>query len=411
VNRLVKYLSVILKWRRLIFWNTMIPTVLAVIVSFVLPPRYTATAQLLPPSDEGDVFGITSLLGGGAGSSLSKLKAGLTGASTGSDLTIGILGSRTVMQNVAERCSIATYYRMRKPTPEKLVRKLKDMARFAASNEGIVRIAVEANSRQLAARVANTFVAELDSFLRHSNIGRGHNMRVFVERRLGQLDSDLVVAGESLRAFQEANRVASVEEETKAAINAYAKLKSELSVQEAEYEAARSGAMDENPYVANLRRQISASRDELLKLERGGGTNGFGVGFGVSFEHLPEVAAQFARKYLDFRIRQEAYAALYEQYEYAKILEARDAPALTVLDHAGPPDRRSFPIRYKIVIIVCFFGLAAGCVFAFGVEYFGDLRLNKPGEYRGWAQLWAESRGVGARLRGRKRTRGTADEP
>jgi len=411
VNRLVKYLSVILKWRRLIFWNTVTLTALAIVVSFLLPQRYTAAAQLLPPSDEPDIFGLTSLLGGGAGGSLGKLKAGLMGTTSSSDLTVGILGSRTVMQNVAERCSIATYYRMREPTPEKLVRKLKDMARFTASNDGIVRIAVEANSRQLAARVANTFVAELDSFLRHSNIGRGRNMRVFIEKRLGQMDTGLAAAGESLRVFQEANKVASVEEETKAAINAYAKLRSELSVQEAEYEAARSRANDDNPYVDNLSRQIAASRDELRKLERGSGSSGFGVGFGVSFEYLPAVAAQFARKYLNFRIQQEAYAALYEQYEYARILEARDAPALTVLDYARPPERRSFPIRSRIVIVVFFFGLAAGCVFAFGAEYFDDLRLNKPTEYGGWAQLWAESRRVGARLRGRKRTRGTADVP
>jgi tyrosine-protein kinase Etk/Wzc len=411
VNRVVKYLSVILKWRRLIFWNTVALTALAVAVSFILPPRYTAVAQLLPPSDEGDIFGITSLLGGGAGSSLSKLKAGLTGTTTTSDLTVGILSSRTVMQNVAERCSIDVHYRIRKPTPEKLVRKLKDMAKFSSSNEGIVKIAVEANSRQLAALVANAFVAELDSFLRYSNISRGHNMRVFIEKRLGQMDTSLAAAGESLKAFQEANKVASVEDETKAAIDAYAKMKSELSLQEAEYEAARSGATDENPYVDNLRRQISASRVELRKLERGGGANGFGVGFGVSFDQLPVVAAQFARRYLDFKIQQEAYAALYEQYEYAKILEARDAPALTVLDYARPPERRSFPTRFKIVILVFLFGLAAGCVFAFGAEYFDDLKLSKPDEYRAWVQLLGSYRGIGARLRVGKRGRGTADVP
>ena len=411
MNRVVKYLGVILKWRRLIFWNALAVTVSAAVVSLVLPQRYTATAQLLPPSDEPDIFGLTSLLGGGAGGSLGKLKAGLMGAASSSDLTVGILSSRTVMQNVAERCSLAAYYQVRRPTPEKLVRRLKDMTKFTASNEGIVRIAVEANSRQLAARVANTFVAELDSFLRQSNIGRGHNMRVFIEKRLGQMDNSLAAAGESLRVFQEANKVASVEDETKAAIDAYAKLKSELSVQEAQYEAARAGASDENQYVDNLRRQMSASRGALQKLEVGGGSGGFGVGFGVSFEHLPDIAARFARVYLAFKIQQEAYAALYQQYEYARILEARDAPALTVLDYARPPERRSSPIRSRIVIIAFLFGLAAGCVFAFGAEYFDDLRLNKPIEYSGWAQLWAETRQVGARLRGKKQTRGTADAP
>jgi capsule polysaccharide export protein KpsE/RkpR len=399
VNRLVKYLGVILKWRRLIFFNTLILTLLAVAVSFILPARYTATAQLLPPSEENDMFGLSSLLSGGVGGGLNKLKAGLSGATTASDLMMGILGSRTLMQHVAERCSIAEHYKIRKPSPEQSVRQLKDMTKLAASDEGIVKISIEANTRGLAAQVANAYVAELDSFLRHSNISRGHNMRVFIERRLAQLDTSLAVARESLRAFQEVNKVASVDDETKAAIDAYAKMKSELSVREAEYEAVRSAAGEGNPYVNNLRREIDASRDELRKLEQGGGASGFGVGFGVSFVRLPGVAAQFARRYQDFKIQEEAYATLYQQYEYAKILEARDTPALTILDYAVPPDRRSFPRRTVIVAAVLLFSLAAGVCFAFVAEYFGFIKSARPDVYQGWRGIRDELSGPVRRLR------------
>jgi capsule polysaccharide export protein KpsE/RkpR len=209
-------------------------------------------------------------------------------------------------------------------------------------------------------------------------------MRVFIEKRLGQLDTSLAAASESLKAFQEVNKVASVEDETKAAIDVYAKMQSELSVKEAEYEAARSGASDENPYVDNLRRGIEASRDELRKLEQGGGAYGFGVGFGVSFVRLPGVAAQFARRYQEFKIQEESYATLYQQYEYARVLEARDAPTLTVLDYAVPPERRSFPRRTVIVGAVLLFSLIAGIGFAFVAEYFAVIKTTRPEEYQGW---------------------------
>ncbi|HTW90712.1 MAG TPA: Wzz/FepE/Etk N-terminal domain-containing protein [bacterium] len=388
MNRLVKYLSVILKWRRLIFWNTLILTAIALVVSLTLPRSYRATAQILPPGDENDVFGLTSLLGG-SGGGLSKLKAGLTGSTTSSDLMLGILGSRTVMQHVAEQCSIAEYYGMQKPSPEKMVLQLKGMTKLAAADNGIIRISAEAKTRALAARIANAYVAELDSFLRYSNISRGHNMRIFIEKRLGQLEASLAAAGESLKVFQQANRVASVDDETKAAIDAYAKMKSELSVQEAEYEAARSGASDDNPYVDQLRRETQASRDELRKLEQGGG-GGFGVGFGVSFENLPGVAAQFARRYQDFKIQEEAYATLYEQYEYAMVLEARDAPTLTVLDYAQPPERHSSPRRTVIVGAMLVFSLMAGVFFAFVAEYFTYIRVARPEEYEGWRDIAGE---------------------
>jgi len=214
------------------------------------------------------------------------------------------------------------------------------------------------------------------------------------------MDTSLAAASESLKAFQEANKVVAVDDETKAAIDAYAKMKSELSVQEAEYEAARSGASDENPYVDNLRREIEASRDELRKLESGGGANGFGVGFGVSFQRLPVVAAQFARRYQDFKIQDEAYATLYQQYEYARVLEARDAPTLTVLDYAVPPERRSFPRRFVIVGAALLFSLAAGLAFALVAEYFASIKTARPEEYQGWRSISGELSGLvrGVRL-------------
>jgi uncharacterized protein involved in exopolysaccharide biosynthesis len=387
VNRLVKYLSVILKWRRLIFWNTVIMTALAVIVSLFLPPRYTATAQLLPPSDEGDMFGLSSLLGGGMSSGLSKLKFGMGGAATPSDLMVGILGSRTVMQGVAERCSIAKYYRIRKPSPEKVVRQLKDMTKLTVSDDGIVSISAEATTRDLAAQVANAYVAELDSFLRHSNISRGHNMRVFIERRLAQIDTSLAVARDSLRAFQQRYKVVAVDDETRAAIDAYARMKAQLSAKEAELGAARTAASDDNPYIVSLTREIAGSRDELGKLERGGTSAGFGVGFGVSFQRLPGVAAEFARRYQDYKIQEEAYGTLYQQYEYASILEARDTPTLTVLDYAAPPERRSFPRRSTIAFAVFVFSTVAGLAVAFISEYFQSARSARPDEYKGWQEV------------------------
>jgi len=116
--------------------------------------------------------------------------------------------------------------------------------------------------------------------------------------------------------------VASVEDETKAAIDAYAKMKSELSLVEAEYGAARSGASADNPYVDNLRREVEASRTELRKFEQAAVLADLASASGVSFEGLPKVAASVARPLSDFKIQEEAYATLYEQYEYARVLEA-----------------------------------------------------------------------------------------
>jgi tyrosine-protein kinase Etk/Wzc len=387
VNRLVKYISVVVKWRRLIFWNSLILTTLAVGVSFILPQRFTATAQLLPPSEENDVFGLSGVLGSSVGGRLGRLRSGVLGGSTASDIMVGILASRTVTQGVAERCSVAAYYKIGPEKVEEAVKQLREMTKVSSSDEGIVRITVEAKTRQLAANIANMYVVELDSFLRQSNISRGHNMRVFIERRLAQIDSSLSVARDSLRSFQQQYKVVSVDDETKAAVDAYAAMKSELSAKEAMLEGTRSVTSDDNPYATSLQREVSGLQQQLGKLERGGPSAGFGVGFGVSFERLPAVSAEFARRYLASRIQEESYATLYQQYEYARILEARDTPSLTVLDYAVPPVRRSSPRRSLIVAVVLLFSLAAGVAFVLISEYFGFVRAARPDEYENWRSL------------------------
>jgi len=396
VNRLATYLGVILKWRRLIFYNTLIITVLVLAITFVLPRRYTATAQLLPPTDEGDIFGLTSILGTGMGG-LSKLRiSGLGGASTASDLMAGIILSRTVMDRVAERCSIAYYYRI-KPTKTDQVRKqLKGMTKVGVGAEGIVSIAVGAKTPQLAAKVANAYIAELDSFLRTSNISRGRNMRLFLERRLLEVESTLAVAQESLKSFQARHHVVAVDEELRAAIDAYARLKSQAYLKQAELEALRDVASPDNPYYRNLQREAEAFTEQLRRLEVGG-SKGFGVGFAVAFARLPDVGAEFARRYRDYKIQEETYLMLCQQYEYAKVLEARDAPTLTVLDYAVPPQRHTYPRRSLMTLAAFVFSLFVGVALAYTAEYFVYLRLNRPEEYERWLALWSELKRIFSR--------------
>uniref|UniRef100_A0A7C4CA66 Polysaccharide chain length determinant N-terminal domain-containing protein n=1 Tax=candidate division WOR-3 bacterium TaxID=2052148 RepID=A0A7C4CA66_UNCW3 len=388
MNKLPIYLSVLLKYRRLIVINSIALPVLGVAISFVLPKQYTAVAQLLPPSTEDDPFGLagSGILGGGVGSRLSRLAriGSALGEGTPSDVMVGIMGSRSIMDRVALRCSIARYYRIKPSKTEAIRKQLGDMTTFGVGDEGIVRVKVEAKTPQLAANVANAYVAELDSFLRTSNISRGRNMRMFLEQRLAAAKASLAEAQDSMRDFQSRHGVVSIEDETRAAIDAYARLKSQSVVKEAELGALQGIASADNPYVQSLRREADAFRGQLRGIERGQSGNGFGVGFAVSFERLPAIAAEYARRYLDLRVQEEAMLLLYQQYEYARVLEARDTPTLTVLDAAVPPQKKSSPKRTRIAGALFLFGLLSSGAYAFLGEYFLQLKQQKPEEYASW---------------------------
>lgn len=388
MNQLPRYLATILRYRKLVLLNTAVLTALGVAVSFMLPKQYTATAQLLPPSADDDMFGLSGsgLLGGAPGSLRRLARVGaMSGEGTASDVMVGILASRTILDRVAQRCSVAFHYRIKLTRTEAVRQQLVRMSNLAVGDEGIIRVRVEARTPRLAADIANAYVAELDSFMRTSNMSRGRTMRVFLDRRVAEVESALAVSSESLRSFQERHHVAAVDRETEAAIDAYAKMKSEAYVRQAALEAVASAAGPDNPYAAGLRRELAAFREQLRRLERGTGGTGYGVGFAVSFEHLPGVVAEYARRYRDHRILEETYAMLSQQHEYAKVLEARDAPTLTVLDYAVPPQRKSSPKRTVITGALLLLGLMGSIAFAFTAEYFEHLRRHRPDEYDAWS--------------------------
>lgn len=271
------------------------------------------------------------------------------------------------------------------------------MSRIYATQDGIVCVSVESRFRDLAACIANTYVDELDWFLRSSNMSHGKSARLFLERKLADIESELRTAQDSLRSYQEVHRVTVIDEETKAAIDAYARLRAQLYARESELRSISGVASEENPTVAGLGRDVAALREQLAEIESGGG-GGFGAGFGVPLVELPSVAAGYAVRYRDYRVLEEAYSVLYEQYQYAQVAEARDTPALTLLSSAVPPDRRSSPKRTLIVVLVSLVSLVVGLANAFVLERFEQMRLQDPEQYSEWAKLRRDAGAAIARL-------------
>jgi tyrosine-protein kinase Etk/Wzc len=370
METLIKYLGIITNYRKLIFYDVLIFTLLGVVISFLLPPKYRASAQILPPPEETEFAGLL----GTTGLSIPKLSRLARGGSflrgsTPSDLIGAILMSRTIQERVVNACDLMKVYKI-KNSMERAVKTLAEATKIKVSDEGVVEVSVEAPKPKLAADIANAYIEELDRFLKESNMSRGKNMRLFIEKRLATAAEELRAAQESLRVFQERHRVVALDEETKAVIDAYATLKAELLKKEMELGVAQEVSSPENFYVMRIKREIEEFKRQLADIESGRSRGkGFGAGFAVPFSRLPAVSAEYARRLRDYRVQEEIYALLVQQYEQAKILEARDTPTITVLDYARVPERRSFPKRKVIVGLAFILSLLGGVLFAFGLEY------------------------------------------
>jgi capsule polysaccharide export protein KpsE/RkpR len=317
-----------------------------------------------------DISGVMELsgsFGGFAGqeSRLSRIAraAGLSLGYSSADIITAILTSRSVMEEVVFDCDIFSNYNIKKDRIEDALEHLGSLTNVQITKEDIVIIECIGKSRALAAKLVNSYIENLDRFLKEKSMSKGKNMRIFVEKRLAEVESELATAAESLKSYQERTKIIIPDAELKAAIEAYAGLRAQLFAKEVQTDIVGKYSSKDAPYYSKSRIEVDAIKKKLSELElKGILKDGFGVGFGVSFAKIPEVMQEYFRRYSDLMIQEEVYAFLKQQYEQARIMEVKDTPIITVLDWGKPPERKYSPRRAKLFMLGLVIGFGLGII-------------------------------------------------
>lgn len=82
----------------------------------------------------------------------------------------------------------------------------------------------------------------------------------------------------------------------------------------------------------------------------------------------------------EMKIQETVYELLTQQYEQAKIMEAKDTPTVQILDRASPPEKKSIPKRGRIVIYSAIWGVIFGIFLAFFAEWYDKVK-KQPEEF------------------------------
>jgi uncharacterized protein involved in exopolysaccharide biosynthesis len=99
-----------------------------------------------------------------------------------------------------------------------------------------------------------------------------------------------------------------------------------------------------------------------------------------SIRELPILGVTWADLYQRTRIQEAVYEALTQQYEMAKVQEAKETPSVKVLDGARVPERKSFPPRTFITLLVAFSFLGAAVVGVFLRTQWNETDAQDPGK-------------------------------
>jgi len=90
------------------------------------------------------------------------------------------------------------------------------------------------------------------------------------------------------------------------------------------------------------------------------------------------LGVKYADYYRKSKVEETLYQLLTEQYELAKVEEAKETPSVKVLDRARVPERQSFPPRLSIVFLGTFFAIGMSVAWVFVAKYWQEADSHDP---------------------------------
>ncbi len=370
---LFDYWDVIVARRTMIGGFCLGAMALALVISLLLPKIYESTAAVLPQleSKETGALGALLMATGAAGNVAQNLGVNLPGLpTTPTDVFVSILKSRVMADEVIAKFGLMDRYREKTMVDTR--EELADRVRITVTKEKVIKIAVEDIDPQMAADIANFYVANLDRLNRTVNISKAGQNRVFIERRLAETQETMSKAEEALRDFQTKNRTVAVEAQSKVMIEAAAMIQAQITAQEVQSQVMGTYLSSDNPDLARIHSNIDELKKQLALMESG--KNGKGMLPGQDRLHpamisVPELALQYARLFRQVKVQETLFTLLTSQFEQAKIAEARDTPTVQVLDPGIPADKRSRPRVLLNLAVAGLLALVLGVFMAFFLDY------------------------------------------
>jgi len=342
--------------------------VLSILVALILPKEYVSVARIMPPEQGGNSAALlAALVGKSSAGGLAGLAGNLLGAKTNDALIVALLRSGTVSGRLIDRFNLQRVYhkRYRQDTAKRLGHLTKITE---DTKSGVITIAVTDETRERARDLAQGYLDELNNLVAKVNTSSAHREREFIEQRLSTVQAELQRAQVDLSDFSSKNTTIDIREQTRATVDAGAKLEGQLIAGESELDSLRQIYGNQN-----VRVRSAEARNTILKreLQRANGQSVSDPGGKdtddshpyPALRQLPQLGVRWANLYRNVRIHETVFDLLSEEYETARIEEAKSIPTVSVIDVPGIPERKAAPHRVLIVLISTFISLVLTAAF------------------------------------------------
>ena len=391
----VKRLRLLFHRRRFLLKAAAAGLILSTTAALLIPKSYTATTQLMPPDSQSTTgMAMMAAMASKGAEGLGAVAGDLLGLKSSGALFIGVLRSQTSQDRLVQQFDLREVYGKRLVMDART--KLDENTWISEDRKsGIITVSVTDHSPQRAAALANAYVDGLNSLVSELSTSSAHRERVFLEERLKVVKQDLDDASNQLAQFSSKNGTLDIQQEGKAMLDAAGTIAGEMIAAQSQLEGLRQIYTDNNSRVRSLNARVEELRKQLEKL---GGTQAKGVPGAVSpaeqtadspaasanglpyptIKNLPLLGAKYADYYRRAKIEETIYELLTEQYELAKVQEAKETPSVKALDPARIPEKKSFPPFLVIMSLGTVLASALSVIWVLGSARWEEVDPSDP---------------------------------
>lgn len=342
---LLDLLQVVVDNLRLLVLGPLAVGVLALGLSFLITPSFTAKVVFIPPKQQQSTAAsaladLASLGGGAAGA--------IAGVKNPADQYIALTKSKSVADAMLARFKLQDHYKNK--SQEDTRKALAANTRIdSGGKDGLITLEFDDADPAFAANICNAYVDELRRLLNRVALTESQMRRVFFEGLVNESKTKMATAEHALKTSGIDGNVLKLS--ATAALEGVARLKAQISVQEVKMGSMRGYLADSAPEFRQAQTELQALRTQLTQSDK---------------EDAKSVGqSDYVSNFREFKY-QEALLELYlRQYEMARLDEGREGAVVQVVDAAQPPERKSSPMKAQIAKISTLAALLALLVFVF----------------------------------------------
>lgn len=330
--------------------------VVGVVLAFTLPETYQASTLLMPPHKETSALsGLGSLSGIG---NLDQL-----GGTASGDTIVALLKSEFVEDEVIRQAGLKAFYESEKDFVVR--RKLEhDTAAEYDKRSSLLTIKVKSGKPEVAAKIANAYVAALTSLLNKVAITDAQQRTVLYKDEIKKTLNAISSAEIALAKSNAQYGVRSLSGQVETSIRSASQLRAEITAADVNLATLKQFETDQNPEVQALVAKRDAMIAQLRDLERGQATGG------SSDDSSTSTSFENVRTFQELKYQQQMLVQLRSRLDQAELDRAKEGPLIQQIDPAAVPEHPVAPSKPLVILG----GMLIGMLYAFVRVYLDKVR-------------------------------------